>query len=633
MDYTTADLMARMPGSQGMTERERRRLMNKERAGLGLLDTEVRMLENDVERRRAVADPIGSGLAEVSGVPSIMRGVDSIQRGMDEGDVLRGLGGAGQVAMGVMPGASLTSGGARAIGALYGSIPRATATGTALTLPMAMADSAEAQSAKARQQAPQQPQPAPTAADPLAEMVKGNPGLEARYRLLMQKEAASTASIPGVNRASSDAVRARASEEATQIRRDLMETIDKEQAAKRNAATVEENRNKSVREIYSDYMPYLPVAAGIAGGVGGGVIKGLYGRAYNAKTGQASESWRKAVDAKDPYAAQAAQAEMMALRAQGPGGTKPAIAFGATVGGEAALLPDEVDYARALPGSKLESEVWQRVTDPVAVAKRVGIGALTGAAPSLSASELVGAVAGRRPAPGYAAETASLMAPYTQKGTADLGALSRYQSASNALDMQKVKDAGLLSIAKEDALGLLSAAQHKNQTAVEVQRLSGASRQLDAGARPAVGASAAQGAGPSGPTGPIPAQPRLAPAPGSSGNPALPAPVKEPRDWANLWSEPARATVRDYIKSNPNIPLSSLTAPQLLAGIKARLPEGSRLPAESTVRGYLKNLREATGDKTSIATVRKTFAGDPGRSLFAIPAIGAGLGLLSGSDQ
>lgn len=633
MDYTTADLIARLPEGQGMTERERRRLMKKEQAGLGLLDTEVRMLENDVERRRAVTEPMGGLLAELSGVPSIMRGADSIQRGMDEGDVMRGLGGAGQVAMGVMPGMSMSSGGARALGALYGSIPRATATGTALTLPMAMADSAEAQSAKARQQAPQQPPPAPAAADPLAEMVKGNPGLEARYRLLMQKEAASTASIPGVNRASSDAVRERAAQEAAQIRRDLMETIDKEQSAKREADTIAENRNKSVREIYSDLMPYLPVAAGVAGGVGGGVIKGLYGRAYNARTGQVSDSWRKAVEAKDPYAAQAAQAEMQALLKQGPGGTKPAIAFGATVGGEAALLPDEIDYARALPGSKLESEVWQRVTDPVAVAKRVGIGALTGAAPSLSASELVGAVSGRRPAPGYAAETASLMAPYTQKGTADLGALSRYQSASNALDMQKIKDAGLLSIAKEDAQGLLAAAQRRNLQDAETARLAGASRQLDAGGPPSAGASADLMAGPSTQTSLVPAQSRPAPAPGSSGNPALPIPVKEPRGWANMWSDPARDTVRQYIKSNPDTPLSSLSAPELLAGIKARLPEGAPLPAESTVRGYLKALREKTGDKASMATVRKTFAADPTRSLFAIPAIGAGLGLLSGSDQ
>ena len=100
-----------------------------------------------------------------------------------------------------------------------------------------------------------------------------------------------------------------------------------------------------------------------------------------------------------------------------------------------------------------------------------------------------------------------------------------------------------------------------------------------------------------------------------------------------MWSEPARETVRQYIKSNPNAPLASLTAPELLAGIRSRLPEGSPMPAGSTVRGYLKALREKTGDKPNAGTVKKTFASDPTRSLFAIPAIGAGLGMLSGDER
>lgn len=625
MDYTTADLIARLPEGQGLSERERRRLMKKQQAGLGLLDTETRMLENDVERRRAVAGPIGGLLAELSGVPSIGRGLDNVQRGMEDGDVMRGLGGAGQIAMGAMPMAGMTNRGAAALASMYSTAPRAGLSGAAMTLPMAYTESAEAAKAKQAAQAPQQVQ-AEANPDPLTELVKGNPTLEARHRLLLQKEADAKASIPGVNRASSDAVRQKASEEAAAIRSELLSAIDRASAAKREADTTEANKNKSVREIYSEYMPYVAAAPVILGGAGGAVIKGMYNKAFNARTGNVSESWKNAIAGGDKAGALAAQAEMAALKAKGAGGTLPAIAFGAGVGAESSLLPDELDMVRAQPGSPLAKDVWNRLTDASGMAKRIGLGALSGAAPAGASGELTGAIMSRRPAKTYGPETASLNAKYTPVGLDDLNALGKYQQT-------EAKNLGLLATVREDAQGLLAAAQRRNQQDAETARLVGASRQLDAGGLPPAGTSADLMAGPSGQQGLVPSQPRLAPARGSTGNPALPAPVKDPRGWANMWSEPARETVRQYIKSNPNAPLASLTAPELLAGIRSRLPEGSPMPAESTVRGYLKALREKTGDKPNAGTVKKTFASDPTRSLFAIPAIGAGLGMLSGDER
>lgn len=618
MDYTTSDLIARMAGAQGLSERDRRRLMKKEQAGLGLLDDETRALENDVQRRRAVADPVGGLLAEFSGIPSIGRGLENMQRAGSEGDVMRGLGGAGQIAMGAMPMAGMTGRGASALASMYSSVPRAAASGAALTLPMAYTESAEA--AKAKQPAQPAPQPAaPVTDDPLTELVRGNPALEARHRLLLQKEADAKASIPGVNRASSDAIRQKASEEASAIRGELMQAIERSTAEKRAADTTEANKNKSVREIYSEYMPYVAAAPVILGGAGGAMIKGMHNRAYNARTGNVSDSWQRSIAGGDKAGALAAQAEMAALKAKGAGGTLPAIAFGAGVGAEASLLPDELDMVRAQPGSPLAKDVWDRLTDAPGMTKRIALGALSGAAPAGATGELTGAVMSRRPARTYGPETASLNAKYTSAGLDDLGALGKYQR-------EEAKNLGLLASVREDAQGLVDAARSQRDDAARMRQTATAS---------------------SSPAGPqagllegLEVQPGLAPAasrrqppqPESDRMRALPAPVKSPRQWANVWSEPARAAVLEFSKANPNMPLTSLSAPQLREAIRVRLPEGIAPPSDSTVRNYLKALREATGPKVTQPALRKQFASDPKRALFALPIAAGGIGLL-GADE
>lgn len=620
-DYTTSDLIARMAGAQGLSERDRRRLMKKEQAGLGLLDDETRALENDVQRRRAVADPVGGLLAEFSGIPSIGRGLENMQRAGSEGDVMRGLGGAGQIAMGAMPMAGMTGRGASALASMYSSVPRAAASGAALTLPMAYTESAEA--AKAKQPAQPAPQPAaPVTDDPLTELVRGNPALEARHRLLLQKEADAKASIPGVNRASSDAIRQKASEEASAIRGELMQAIERSTAEKRAADTTEANKNKSVREIYSEYMPYVAAAPVILGGAGGAMIKGMHNRAYNARTGNVSDSWQRSIAGGDKAGAMAAQAEMAALKAKGAGGTLPAIAFGAGVGAEASLLPDELDMVRAQPGSPLAKDVWDRLTDAPGMTKRIALGALSGAAPAGASGELTGAIMSRRPARTYGPETASLNAKYTSAGLDDLGALGKYQR-------EEAKNLGLLASVREDAQGLVDAARSQRDIAAQSRDAAARTQQLGGGAPMGTTPSAGLLEG-------LEVQPGLAPAasrrqppqPESDRMRALPAPVKSPRQWANVWSEPARAAVLEFSKANPNTPLTSLTAPQLVSAIKMRLPEGVAPPSKSTARGYLKNLREATGAKTTQPALRKQFASDPKRALFALPIAAGGIGLL-----
>lgn len=88
--------------------------------------------------------------AEVTGIPSIVRGYGNIRRGADEGDAIRGIGGAGQVVLGAIPGASLTRGVlSRAANALMPNLPAAVATTAGLSFPAAYADDAEAASKSA----------------------------------------------------------------------------------------------------------------------------------------------------------------------------------------------------------------------------------------------------------------------------------------------------------------------------------------------------------------------------------------------------------------------------------------------------------------------------------------------------
>jgi hypothetical protein len=108
---------------------------------------------------------------------------------------------------------------------------------------------------------------------------------------------------------------------------------------------------------------------------------------------------------------------------------------------------------------------------------------------------------------------------------------------------------------------------------------------------------------------------------------ALPDNQNFPRNWANLWSEPSRGVVRDFIKANPGASLSQITAPKLIEEIAKRLPAGAPLPSESLARRYLSQLRGAVDGKADMKALDNVLSGDPSRSLFsAVPVAGAGVG-------
>lgn len=120
--------------------------------------------------------------------------------------------------------------------------------------------------------------------------------------------------------------------------------------------------------------------------------------------------------------------------------------------------------------------------------------------------------------------------------------------------------------------------------------------------------------------------------------PQLPAPAQKSvpsggRSWDAVYSEPGTEVVKEFIKNNPGVPLSQLTAPKFMEGLKAKLPDGADLPAAQTARGYLQRLREAVPDVPKAKDIDKArkAAKDGGKVLFAAPA--AGLLMSNDPDQ
>jgi hypothetical protein len=81
------------------------------------------------------------GVAELTGVPSMFRGAENMAQFINDGDPIRGMGGAAQMAMGAMPGGAIFRGakGLPGMGSAFGSFAVPAALGAA-TLPMMVGD-------------------------------------------------------------------------------------------------------------------------------------------------------------------------------------------------------------------------------------------------------------------------------------------------------------------------------------------------------------------------------------------------------------------------------------------------------------------------------------------------------------
>lgn len=337
-----------------------------------------------------------SGLAELSGVPSIMRGGENIYEGAQEGSPLQMAAGAGEAALGAMPFGAMTRAGAKALGSAFSTMPRSVGAMTALTAPGAFLESNQALAAKTQQQVSAElmgmnPEQVKAYQRMIGVTPDGRAGPETvtaavEYDRRQGEKAAAEAKAKqdgdnavalakaqGEADATRDAARMEAETKAIEARE-----RSKQQLATERKAT---EATKPLRELYPELMPGF-LASSIVGGTAlGSFIKSRYGKAFNSEITDLKTRTQTAIKAKNYDQAKALDDMSVARQKKGPGGTLPAMMAGGALGGEIALIPDEIDAYRGVAGMK----------DVPAALGRGGIGALLGALPALGGAEVMGA--------------------------------------------------------------------------------------------------------------------------------------------------------------------------------------------------------------------------------------------------
>jgi len=309
---------------------------------------------------RAFGRLAGTVAAELTGVPSIIRGGEDIKRGWDEGDGVRALGGAGQAALGLVPGAGLTRAGSAAIRPFFSTASRAVATSLGANLPSAFSNEAEARnlnSAKA------------VASDP--EVSRLNREIE---RLQALRTERSTQPIPGIkNVQSADAARTRAGE---QIQKDIDILVQKRSELERS---IVENyaANAPFRERYPGAAPALLLGGlGFAAGLPGAKeaakglsdrfsraprmedaankFEGLLGRNATGEAARSQDVLRREISAWDKHhGAIPSTADAVGNAAKG-----------ALIGAEMSALPEQTDYVSFAPGHPTRDAAENSFKDP-----------------------------------------------------------------------------------------------------------------------------------------------------------------------------------------------------------------------------------------------------------------------------
>jgi hypothetical protein len=199
-----------------------------------------------------------------------------------------------------------------------------------------------------------------------------------------------------------------------------------EMEQKRKAADMADQDRRAqtpTRELYSDYTPYLPAISGGLGLTMGALLKGRGTKVFNETLNAINGRWQTATKAAEKALnagnvdkarrfveeAKVLKKEFDAAKSAGPGGEGAALLSGAGAGVLGAFLPEEVDFARAAPGSELQKKLYDSVLgNPADTAKRAAFGAFLGAFPAYEGAKITGAVMGRTPPTGFAPETASL---------------------------------------------------------------------------------------------------------------------------------------------------------------------------------------------------------------------------------
>lgn len=389
------------------------------------------------------AGPIASGIERgartvadtainLTGIPMAAEAGENLAAAEATGDVVRGVGAIGQGLTAAIPYT-------RAGRAVFATAPRAVAAGGTAGAAGLYASEAHAQRRKAGQE------PAPPAAAPSDDGLTPEQRTE-RDGLKRQIDAGQFASRAArsaaierfreINSISNDYLQQKNRDRAG------LEAEGKKREAEETART--KRQNTPVKELLTDFMPYVPIAAGaVAGGVGARV-KGGYVEQFNERLSGVSTRWKSAVDEAQAalQSGDVALARQKAIEAErfasafkeiadkGAGGTGQAVAAGIGVGEFSQALPLAVDYARSSPGSDLYNETMGALTDLPGLAGRVMNGAALGGIPA----KITSSVAGRNvkvPA-GYGPETEGLRRRTSGGFEREIGETSLSELAASA---------------------------------------------------------------------------------------------------------------------------------------------------------------------------------------------------------
>lgn len=244
--------------------------------------------------------------------------------------------------------------------------------------------------------------------DGMADKVRGDPQLEVLYQAYKDAQAKATASVPGVDKASSDDIRKRASDQATNIMGQIATALENKSQAKRDIekgnydqqvedAVFARNKARSrdkrfsdtaVGQVY-DKVGVAPVLAGAIPGAVLGLAKGpakdLAGKLGVAATGAG-------------FGMGAAMAPDIYNMTQAPAANPEREAMEAYAFNLPDTHPDKIkakEFAASLPPmNPVQQSAKENFSDPVLMAERLAGGAFEGAGGAHIAQYLPRAVGG-----------------------------------------------------------------------------------------------------------------------------------------------------------------------------------------------------------------------------------------------
>lgn len=427
---------------------------------------------------------VGTMGAEMTGIPSVVRGAGNISRGAGEGDAIRTAGGVGQVALGAMPGAALMRQGRAALGAIMPNAPAAGAVIGGLTLPSAYADDAEAAGSKRQSAIDADPRVAELRA---RKQGGANVGGDPEVQRLRADAAKLQAELDTINEKNARAGKVK-HETAVEGRRERLRELQKQLSAAETRAGdtsgVDAELKAAEEAAATSYMENAPFrerfpgaaqtifagGMGLAGGLsaGKGLSKSLgdamRGRKLNTAT-DAAEAEMRAIASGEGNPVQAALAQELLRRRLNriePTGSGMMGAIdrtantvksayngagnalkGAVIGAEASSIPEQVDYISFPPGHPTREAAADQFQKKSYYGERLAPAILGGGVSSLAST--VGARTGRAITGGAGGDTdrARLIASLGgEESAAALEQVRRFQQQSGALRQKSRPSSG-----------------------------------------------------------------------------------------------------------------------------------------------------------------------------------------------